>query len=60
MIRNSGQSVVTFISWSLRLPYQANVMKMLLHTSSSIVESPRDMIRWRLRVRMVSDKTYMD
>ena len=44
MIRISGQSLVMFNCSSLRLPYQASVMKTLLTTSSRIEINPFDII----------------
>ncbi len=40
MMRISGQSTLIFISVSLRLPYQAKVIKTLLTTSNNIVINP--------------------
>ena len=46
MIRINGQLVVIFISSSFRLPYHANVMKMLETTSIMIVRKPFISIRF--------------
>ena len=44
MMAMRGQSLIRFICWSLRLPYQANVMKTFEQMSMSMVRSPRDML----------------
>ena len=44
MIRMSGQSLVTFICSSFRLPYHARVMKILLTTSIPTAINPFDII----------------
>ena len=41
MTRISGQPVEIFISWSLRWPYQANVMNTFENRSMMIVQIPR-------------------